>query len=101
MSREELQAVVDGRANFFQERDLALSKHLPYRMRRVREFLLFAQGRGGHTSEQTLDMFRAEIGKGVGVKPWQVWQAADAARIYRYQYRGVSDDGQGGSPEAA
>ena len=36
------------------EKDLALPKHQPYLVRWVREFLLFAQGHGGYTFEQTL-----------------------------------------------
>jgi integron integrase len=55
----------------------------------VKEFLHFAQAHGGYTFEQTLDLFLSEIGGRVGVKPWQIQQAADAVRIYRYQYRGA------------
>ena len=33
---------------------MALPKHQPYLVRWVREFLLFAQGHGGYTFEQTL-----------------------------------------------
>ena len=66
----------------------------------MREFLLFAQGRGDYTFEQTLDMFLAEVGGRVGVKPLQIQQAANAVRIYRYQYRGASDDCEGGMPVA-
>ena len=61
------------------------------------EFLLFAQTHRGYTFEQTLDLFLAEVGARVGVKPWQLQQAANAARIYRYQYRRASkDEGSGG-----
>ncbi|MBI2193971.1 MAG: hypothetical protein HYU36_18495, partial [Planctomycetes bacterium] len=35
---------------------------------------------------QALDLFRAEVGGRAEVKPWQIQQAADAVRIYRYQY---------------
>ena len=31
----------------------------------------------------------AEVGRRVGVKPWQIQQAADAVRIYRHQFRGA------------
>jgi len=75
------------------KRDLALPKHQSYPVRSVREFLLFAQGHAGYTFEQTLDMFPAEIGKRGDAKPWQIQQAADAARIYRYPYLGASEDG--------
>jgi hypothetical protein len=90
-----IQAMLDGYAKFLREKDLALPKHQPYLVRWVREFLLFAQGHGGYTFEQTLDMFLAAIAKRGDVKPWQIQQAADAARIYRYQYRGAKDDGRG------
>lgn len=43
-------------------------------------------------------MFLAEIGKRDDIKSWQIQQAADAVRIYRYQYRGAKDDGEGGIP---
>jgi hypothetical protein len=75
-----MRAVLDGYAKFLREKDLALPKHQPYLVRWVREFLLFAQGHGGYTFEQTLDLFLAEVGQRAGVKPWQIQQAADAAR---------------------
>ena len=72
MRDERLQAALDGYSKFLQDKDLALPKHQPYLVRWVREFLLFAQGHGGYTFEQTLDMFLAEVGRRAGVKPWQI-----------------------------
>jgi len=72
MSGQRLQAALDGYAKFLQQKDLALPKHQPYRVRWVREFLLFAQGHGGYTFEQTLGMFLAEVGRRAGVEPWQI-----------------------------
>ena len=71
-------------------RHLAPAKHQPHLVRWVREFLLFAREHAGYSFEQTLDLFLAEVGKRVGIKPWQVQQAGDAVRIYRYQYRGAA-----------
>lgn len=45
-------------------------------------------------------MFLAEIGSSGDVKPWQIQQVADAVRIYRYQFRGAKEDGEGGGPPA-
>jgi len=95
---ERLRKILDSYANFLREKDLALLKHQPYLVRWVRDFLLFAKEHGGYTFEQTLDLFLAEVDGRVGTKPWQLQQAADAIRIYRYQYRGAKDDGEGGSP---
>ena len=95
---ERLTRILDGYANFLQKKDLALLKHQPYLVRWVKDFLLFAKEHGGYTFEQTLDLFLAEVGGRVGTKPWQLQQAADAIRIYRYQYRGAQDDGKGGRP---
>ena len=95
-----METVLDGYANFLREKDLAISKHQMYLVRWVRDFLLFAQDHGGYTFEQTLDLFLAEIGDRVGVKAWQIEQAADAIRIYRYQFRRANADGEGGSPAA-
>jgi integrase len=53
----------------------------------------------GYSFEQTLDLFLAEVGGRVGTKPWQLQQASDAIRIYRYQYRGAKA-GADGSPAA-
>jgi hypothetical protein len=66
----------------------------------VREFLLFAQTHRGYSFEQTLDLFLAEVGARVGVKPWQLQQAASAVRIYRYQFRGArkGDDDESKAP---
>ncbi len=61
-SRVRMRAVLDGYAKFLRRKDLALPKHQPYLVRWVREFLFFAQGHGGYTFEQTLDMFLAEVG---------------------------------------
>jgi hypothetical protein len=95
---ERLTRILDECANFLQEKDLALLKHQPYLVRWVKDFLLFAKEHGGYTFEQTLDLFLAEVGGRVGTKLWQLQQASDAIRIYRYQYRGAQDDGEGGSP---
>lgn len=90
---ERLTQILDGYANFVREKELALPKHQPYLVRWVKDFLLFAKEHGGYTFEQTLDLFLAEVGGRVGTKPWQFRQAADAIRIYRYQFRGAKDDG--------
>jgi len=101
---ERLQAALDGYAKFLCEKDLALPKHQPHLVRWVREFLLFAQEHlsacnaqagGGYTFEQALDLFLAEVGGRVGVKPWQIQQAADAVRIYRHQCRCAAAGGDG------
>jgi integron integrase len=83
------QSALDGYAKFLREKALALPKHQPFLVRWVKEFLYFAGSHKGYTFEQTLDLFLAEIGGRVGIKPWQIQQAADAVRIYRYQYRGA------------
>ncbi len=78
---ERFQEVLNGYAKFLCEKDLAPPKHQPYLVRWVRDFLLFAQEHGGYTFEQTLDLFLADAGGRVDVKPWQIQQAADAVRI--------------------
>ncbi len=83
---DSMQTVLEGYLRFLREKDLALPKQQPYLVGWVRDFLLFAKGHGGYTFEQTLDMFLAEVGKRGNTKPWQIQQAADAVRIYRYQY---------------
>ena len=64
-----IQAVLEGYAKFLKEKDLALPKHQPYLVRWVREFLLFAQGHGGYTFEQTLYVFLAVMGWRTGASP--------------------------------
>jgi len=54
--------VLGGYARFLRDNDLALPKHQSCLVRWVREFLLFVQGHGGYSFEQTLRMFLAEIG---------------------------------------
>lgn len=94
----DLHGVLDGYRKFLRERDLAPASHQPYLVRWVREFLLFAQAHRGYSFEQTLDLFLAEVGARVGVKPWQLQQAANAVRVYRYQYRRASkDEGSAGN----
>ncbi len=91
-SDERLRAVLDGYAKFLREKKLAALKHQPYLVQRVRDFLLFARQHTGHGFEQTLDLFLAELGRRAGVQPWQIQQAADAVRIYRYQFRGAEKE---------
>ena len=85
----DLHGVLDGYRKFLREKDLAPAAHQPHLVRWVREFLLFAQTHRGYSFEQTLDLFLAEVGARVGVKPWQLQQAANAVRVYRHQYRRV------------
>ena len=59
---DRLQSVLDGYYKFQREKDLALSKHQPYLVRWVREFLHFARAHDGYTFEQTLDLLPAEVG---------------------------------------
>jgi len=47
-------------------------------VRWVKEFLAFATDHAGHTFEQTLDLYLAEVGRRVDIEPWQVQQAAVA-----------------------
>ena len=94
---ERLRAVLDGYGRFLRTRHLAPAAQQPHLVRWVREFLLFAREHEGYTFEQTLDLFLADVGKRVGIKPWQLQQAADAVRIYRYQYRSA---GARQAPEA-
>ena len=62
MSGERLRTALDGRARFLREKELPLPKRQPHLVRWAREFLLFTQAHGGHTFEQTLDLFLAEVG---------------------------------------
>jgi len=94
-SRERLQRALDGYATFLSDRDSAPARRRPRPARRAREFLLFAQGRGGYTFEQTPEMFLAQIGGRAGIQPWPIQQAADAVRVCRCQYRDPSGNGEG------
>lgn len=84
-----LRTVLHGYTKFLQEKKLAIPKHQPYLVQPVREFLLFARQHAGYSFEQTLELFLAELGRRPAVQPWQVRQAADAVRVYRYQFRGA------------
>jgi len=84
---DRLREVLEGYAKFLQDNNLALAKHQPYLVRWVGEFLVFAREHPAYTFEQTLDLFLPGAGGRVGTKPWQLQQASDAIRIYRYQYR--------------
>ncbi len=57
------------------------------------------QAHAGYSFEQTLERFLAEVGGRVDTKPWQIQQASDAIRIYRYPYRGAKA-GDADSPTA-
>ena len=98
-----LWAVLDGFAKFLRDKELALPKHRPFLVRWVREFLAFATDHAGYTFEQALDLLLAEVGRRAGIEPWQLQQASDAIRVYRYQYRRAdapehSDGRRGGAP---
>jgi len=91
---EKLKTALEGYSNFLREKKLTLPKHQPHLVRWVREFLIFSAEHRGYTFEQTLDMFLDTLGERTGIKPWQIRQAMDAVRIYRYQYR--ADSGEPG-----
>ncbi len=90
---ERLNEVLGGYNRFLIQKALSSRKELPYLVRQVRDFLLFARTHGGFTFEQTLDLFLAQVGERIGTQPWQVQQAANAIRIYRYQYRAAGNEG--------
>ena len=89
---KKLKTVLEGYAKFLRDRDLAPPKHQPHLVRWVREFLLFAEEHGGYTFEQTLDLFLAAIGKRVGIKPWQIQQAAQETISATQDERGLQMD---------
>ena len=99
---DQLRAVLSGYEKFLQDKGLAVPKHRPYLVRWVQQFLYFARAHPGYTFEQTLDLFLGQIGERVGVKPWQIQQAANAVRVYRYQYRQAKTESQdeAGGPAA-
>jgi len=90
-ARETLGDVLEGFDAFLKEKELAPPKQRPYLVRRVRQFLLFARSRRGFTFSQTRDLFLDAIKEEGGIQPWQIRQAADGLRIYRYQYRRAND----------
>jgi hypothetical protein len=65
----DLHGGLDDSRKFLREKDLAPATHQPYLVQWVREFLLFAQRHSGYTFEQILDLFLAEVGPRVGVRP--------------------------------
>ena len=94
-SGERLRGALDGSATFLRDRDSTPARQRLRPARRTREFLLFAQGRGGYSFEQTPEMFLTQIGGRAGIQPWQMQQAADAVRVCRCQYRDPSGNGEG------
>jgi uncharacterized NAD(P)/FAD-binding protein YdhS len=58
---KKLKTVLEGYAQLLRDRDLAPAKHESHLVRWVREFLLFAEERGGYTFEQMLDLFLAAV----------------------------------------
>ncbi len=85
--------VLDGYSRFLKDRKIAMSKHRPYLVRWVQEFLIFASNHPTYTFEQTMDLFLSTLSRRNGIEGWQIKQAADAIRIYKYQYRaGASSD---------
>jgi len=97
-AHDRLTDVLDGYANFLREKKLTHPMHQPYMVRWVKDFLLFAREHVGYTFEQMLSLFLTTVGGRVSTKPWQLQQASDTIRIYRYQYRGAKNDGESGSP---
>ena len=95
-SSARLQEVLASYGKFLREWQLASVNHQPHLVRWVQEFLVFAGGHGGYTFEQTLELFLTDIGGRAGMTPWQVQQATDAIRIYRYQFREARKAGNGG-----
>ena len=89
MSRFEnnINSVLQGYTNFVKQRKLVPEKNIPFLTRWVHEFLNFAHTHPGYSFEQTHDYFLKEIGGRTEIQPWQIRQASDAVRIYRFQFR--------------
>ena len=81
-----------GYANFLSERKLAPRKYQPHLVRWVREFLLFAEEHRGYMFEQALDLFLLALGERVGIKPWQIQQAAQETVSAIQDERGLQMD---------
>ena len=94
-----LESVLEGYASFLRDRGLAPPKHQPHLVRWVREFLLSAEEYRCHTFEQTLDLFLATVGERVGIKPWQVQQAAQETVSATQNERGLQMDEKPREPE--
>jgi len=75
---DQLRDVLSGYEKFLTDKGLATPKHRSYLVRWVQQFLYFAGTHPGYTFEQTLDLFLSQIGERVGIKPWQIQQAAIA-----------------------
>lgn len=88
----QLKPVLDGFTEFLMTRQLTDKTHLPFLVRWVRDFLLFAHGKSNYTFEQCRDLFLEEIGNNEIYQPWQVRQAGEALHIYYYQYRHTSEE---------
>jgi integron integrase len=72
---------------FLKKQDLTPPNTRPHLVRWVKEFLLFAEDHRNQSFDQTLDHFLNEVGTRSDIQPWQIQQASDAIRIYRFQFR--------------
>ena len=87
MNEASLSALLKNFAAFLNSRDLVPKKYRRFFVQWVREFLRFADQHKGETFEQTLDRFLAEVSDRPGIQSWKIQQAANAIRIYRFQFR--------------
>lgn len=90
--------MLTGFSEFLRKREVVLPAHRPYLVRWVDEFLQCADKNPGYTFEQVLEKYLTLVRERDGVEPWQVRQAADAIRIYRFQYRKATG-GAGRQPQ--
>lgn len=94
MDSSALATLLDDFEAFLATNRLALEWARPHMTRWVRSFLQFAEEHRGLTFDQTLDAFLEHLDHRGFVEDWQIRQAADAVRIYRFQFRA-----QQGGPE--
>ena len=86
---------------YLERRRLAKTKHIPYFVNWVRQFLSFAKEHRGKTFDEVYAMFGESLGKDSQINEWQIRQALDAVRIYGYQFREISLSSQSPDTELA
>ncbi len=86
-SLDRLSKVLKEFGEYLNRKQLAPKKTQPHLVRWARDFLRFAGKYRGLSFEEAMASYLQDLGKRQEIKDWQVRQAADALRIYRYQFR--------------
>jgi integron integrase len=94
--------------SYLKSRKMVPERQVPFFVRWLKRFLCFQKSCKEEPFDRVLDLFAANLEKDRRIQDWQVSQAIDAVKIYRYRFAsgsegamGMEGSGRGGEEDEA